>query len=71
MPLVVKVGFIVVLLLAAWRAARVFQTGRIKIFDTDGPALVIARQDRPLAYWSFIVFFYAVLTLMALSVAAA
>ena len=61
----VQIGFVIVLLWAGWRASRMFRTGRIRVFDTDGPVLVIARQDRPFAYWSFVMSFYAVLIAIA------
>jgi hypothetical protein len=61
----VKIGLVVALLWAGWRASRMLRTGRIRVFDTDGPVLMIARQDRPFAYWSFIMLFYAVLIAIA------
>jgi hypothetical protein len=64
----VKIGFVFALLWAGWRASRMFRSGRIRVFDTDGPVLVIARQDRPFAYWSFITLFYAVLIAIAVGV---
>lgn len=61
----VKIGLVVALLWAGWRASCMLRTGRIRVFDTDGPVLMIARQDRPFAYWSFIMLFYAVLIAIA------
>lgn len=61
----VKIGLVVALLWAGWRASRMLRTGRIRVFDPDGPVLMIARQDRPFAYWSFIMLFYAVLIAIA------
>lgn len=61
----IKIAVAGVLLWAGLRAYRMFQTGHIEAFDTDGPFLVFARRERPFAYWSFVVLFYAVLLAIA------
>lgn len=63
----VVIGF--ALLWAGWRALRTFRTGIISVFDTDGPVLTIGRQDRPVAFWSFITLFYAALIAIAAGMA--
>ncbi|MDF0487252.1 hypothetical protein PX554_03845 [Sphingomonas sp. H39-1-10] len=63
-----RIAIAIALLWAAWRAYRMFQTGSIRVYDADEPVLLLARQERPLAYWSFVIFFYAVLFVIAVSV---
>lgn len=70
MMLAIKIGFVIPLLLAGWCGFRMFQTGSIRIFDTDGPVRTIAQRDRPFVYWLFIVFFYVLLLTMVAGVAA-
>lgn len=65
MVLILQVGIALALLVVGWRAFQMFRTGTIKTFDTDGPVVLITRQDKPFAYWTFIVSFYMVLVAVA------
>ena len=66
---IVKIVFVIALLWAGWRATRMFRSGCIRLFDTDGPVSVIAQHDSPFAYWSVVVLFYGVLLATAAAAA--
>jgi hypothetical protein len=48
-----------------------FRGGVLHIWDTEKPEIVITRSDRPVAYWSFVAFFYSILIGMIIAAALA
>jgi len=52
-----------------FRAFKQFRTGTLRISNFSAPSTVISREERPLAFWCFVVFFYAVLIVIVAMVA--
>lgn len=65
----VRAAFVLAALYMAVRAYLEFRGGVIRIRDTEDPTIIISRKDRPLAFWTFVIFFYSVLIGMTTAVA--
>jgi hypothetical protein len=45
---------------AAYQGGRQFLSGSILIKDTEDPRIWLKRRDRPVAFWTFVLFWYAI-----------
>jgi len=60
-----RAGLIISVGVAAIWALRQIVRGEVLVRDQDDPGILISRKERPVVFWSFFAFFYAVLIAVA------
>jgi len=51
---------LLIALSAAYQGGRHFLSASILIKDTEDPGVWLSRRDRPVAFWTFAIFWYAI-----------